>query len=155
VASLSTLASTSSRGLVALDVRGALVRDWGGIAGRTFDDAFAPDIRFESLRQSISVDSGQSGEFWRELDKVEDGITTTFQSNPIVMGSTMAVTSGLTVGYVIWLVRGGLLVTSLIAQVPSWQGIDPLTMLDGQAVDEDDESLQTMVESDGDDPTTG
>jgi hypothetical protein len=46
-------------------------------------------------------------------------------------------------------------VTSLIAQVPSWQGIDPLTMLDGQAVDEDDESLQTMVESDGDDPTTG
>jgi hypothetical protein len=131
-------------------VRGALVRDWGGVAGRVFADTDLSETRFESLRHSITVDTTQSGEFWRELDKVEDGITTAFQSSPIVMGSTMAVTSGLTVGYVIWLVRGGLLVTSLIAQVPSWQGIDPLTMLEGNMDDEDEESLQTMVESDGD-----
>jgi hypothetical protein len=150
VSNFSSVASTTSRGFASLDVRGALVRDWGGVAGRVFADTDLSETRFESLRHSITVDTTQSGEFWRELDKVEDGITTAFQSSPIVMGSTMAVTSGLTVGYVIWLVRGGLLVTSLIAQVPSWQGIDPLTMLEGNMDDEDEESLQTMVESDGD-----
>ena len=67
-----------------------------------------------------------------------------------VVGGSIGLTSGLSVGYLIWLVRGGTLATSMLSSLPAWRFVDPLPVLgslDG-ADDEDDESLQSIVEHD-------
>ena len=39
------------------------------------------------------------------------------------------VSSGLSVGYVLWLARGGVLAASLMSSVPAWASVDPLPVL--------------------------
>jgi VCBS repeat-containing protein len=77
-------------------------------------------------------------------------------------GSAAGLTSVLTVGYVLWAVRGGWLVASLLAQMPAWRLVDPLVVLD--YLDEDaskperekdqdeDDSLQTLLEHPAEEP---
>ena len=48
-----------------------------------------------------------------------------------MVGTAVTVSTGLTVGYVVWMIRGGLLLSSLIAQMPAWRLIDPLVVLSG------------------------
>jgi len=67
-----------------------------------------------------------------------------------VIGSAMGVTTGLTVGYVLWTVRAGYLLTGLIAQVPAWKFVDPLPILnslDGTTGPTDSESLASIAEA--------
>ena len=45
------------------------------------------------------------------------------------VASTALVSSGLSVGYVLWLARGGVLAASLMSSVPAWASVDPLPVL--------------------------
>ncbi|MFK8019141.1 MAG: PKD domain-containing protein [Pseudomonadales bacterium] len=69
-------------------------------------------------------------------------------SDQMVIGSSLMATSSLSVGYVIWLIRGSVLLSTLLSSLPAWRLIDPLPVLAGalQENDEDDESLQTILE---------
>jgi|GEM_PF-4505116 len=67
------------------------------------------------------------------------------------VGGSMAVSSGLSIGYLIWLIRGGTLAGSVLSSLPAWRFVDPLPVLsslggDGQPTDT--ESLQSLVETD-------
>lgn len=67
-----------------------------------------------------------------------------------MVGSAVGLTTGLTVGYVLWTVRAGYLLTSLIAQVPAWRFVDPLPILnslDGDQGPGDGESLASIVQA--------
>jgi hypothetical protein len=62
-----------------------------------------------------------------------------------------AVAMGLSVGYVIWLLRGGVLLSSFLSSLPAWRLVDPLPIL-GHLDDDDDDndgsaddSLEYMV----------
>lgn len=58
------------------------------------------------------------------------------------------VSTGLSVGYVLWLLRGGALIASLLSSLPAWRLVDPLPVLGsmgGRAGDEDDDSLEDLV----------
>ena len=46
-----------------------------------------------------------------------------------VTESGVVLSAGLSIGYVIWLVRGGVLVSSMLSALPAWQMIDPLPVL--------------------------
>ena len=71
-----------------------------------------------------------------------------------VVGSTVAVSTGLSVGYVLWLVRGGVLLSSVLSSLPAWRLVDPLPVLayaqksPGMAPDDEDdgESLESLVD---------
>lgn len=65
-----------------------------------------------------------------------------------LVGGSVGITSGLSVGYLIWLVRGGTLMGSMLSSLPAWRFVDPLPVL-GTLVDDvesDEESLQSMVD---------
>jgi hypothetical protein len=47
----------------------------------------------------------------------------------LVAGSTAVVTTGLTVGYLVWALRGGSLLATMISSLPAWTLIDPLPIL--------------------------
>jgi len=80
----------------------------------------------------------------REQDQVSDHLEN------LVVGSTTVVTGGLTVGYVIWLVRGGSLLATMVSVIPSWTSFDPLPVMERFAAevrDDDQESLDSIVAS--------
>jgi len=51
------------------------------------------------------------------------------------------------VGYLLWLIRGGTLMGSVLSSLPAWRLVDPLPVLGslGDDLDNDDESLESMV----------
>ena len=60
----------------------------------------------------------------------------------------MVTGAGLTIGYVAWLIRGGVLLTSLLTSMPAWRLLDPMPILGEGARrrDEgDDDSLEALV----------
>ena len=64
-----------------------------------------------------------------------------------VVGSAIAVSTGLSVGYVVWLIRGGMLLSSVLFSMPAWQIADPLPLLAHSRDDDEDdeETLETII----------
>jgi hypothetical protein len=73
--------------------------------------------------------SSTANVFWEDLNDVRDQLSSTVHSQAFVIGSALTVSTGLTVGYVMWMLRGGMLLSSLMAQLPAWSLIDPLVIL--------------------------
>ena len=90
----------------------------------------------------------ENGAFARDLDSIRDNVETELVLTKAKVGSTVAVSTGLSVGYVMWLIRGGVLVSSMLSSLPAWRFVDPLPVLShlSDDEDEDDESLSAMVE---------
>ena len=59
-------------------------------------------------------------------------------------------TSFLAVGYLAWMVRGGVLLTTFMSSIPAWRMLDPLAVLestDGSGDDGDGQSIGELVDS--------
>jgi len=63
------------------------------------------------------------------------------------VGSSVGLSSGFTVGYMLWLLRGGTLMGSVLSSLPAWRMVDPLPVLAelDEDLDDDNESLESMV----------
>jgi hypothetical protein len=84
------------------------------------------------------------------LDDVKKEMAGEIAFNKTVLGSAIAVSTGLSVGYVVWLIRGGMLLSSLLSSIPAWQILDPLPVLAGRRGEDDlddDESLASIIDS--------
>jgi hypothetical protein len=46
-----------------------------------------------------------------------------------VVASSVVVTTGFSIGYVLWLARGGALLASIASAIPAWTSVDPLPVL--------------------------
>ncbi|HYL18881.1 MAG TPA: hypothetical protein VEV20_09370 [Burkholderiales bacterium] len=74
-----------------------------------------------------------------ELDRLRAAADNQIKVEHKVVGSTVAITGAMSVGYVMWLLRGGLLLSSLLSSMPAWHVIDPMPVLArGNRRDEDD-----------------
>ncbi len=101
-----------------------------------------------SLSDLIFV--GNELDFIDALDRMGDEVDAVTYLEEKLAGSTLAVTTGLSVGYLFWLTRGGLLLASLLSTMPAWRLIDPIPILarlrdDEGENPEDSESLSTLV----------
>jgi hypothetical protein len=74
------------------------------------------------------------------LDEFEEGLSEFSESastiEALVVGTTATITTTLSVGYVVWLLRGGTLLASLASALPAWACLDPLAIFD-DSEDED------------------
>ena len=92
-----------------------------------------------------------AGALLQELDDLEYAIKAGDTFETMMVGTVAGLSTSLSVGYVVWILRGGYLLTSLLAQMPAWQLIDPLPVLNVMAGDQDDdeedddESLESIV----------
>jgi hypothetical protein len=86
----------------------------------------------------------------RRLVEVLDGIrevqAVAGQVERGVLGSSAVASAGMSVGYVLWLLRGEFLLSGLLSSLPAWRMVDPLPVL-AQLGDEGagDESLEDML----------
>ena len=88
-----------------------------------------------------------------QLDEQRDQLQQSLILNGKVVSGAVSVSTGLSIGYVIWLVRGGLLLGSVLSSLPAWRNIDPLPILSTLNSDEgfdQDDSLEDMVKQEKD-----
>jgi hypothetical protein len=115
-----------------------------------FDEAFSSSNSNEEMMQL----NAQRESLYRQLseqvvEQSESVAEQLEQSNSFkgrVVGSVGVVTTGFSVGYLFWAIRGGMIVSGLLAQVPAWTMLDPLLVIDGDQKDEDKESLQNLMD---------
>ena len=95
----------------------------------------APDaVRLEAYRSSLG-----NQDWVGALDQMRhDAGVEARPEQKIVVGSSVAVTGAMSVGYVIWLLRGGLLLSSLLSSLPAWSVIDPMPILSRSDRSDDD-----------------
>jgi hypothetical protein len=91
--------------------------------------------------------------FVNELDELREDVSKAALLDKTMVASTVAVSSGLSVGYVVWLIRGGVLMSTVLSSLPAWRLIDPLPVLAymGRDDEEDEqtdqeESLESIIE---------
>ncbi len=82
----------------------------------------------------------------QELNRVNEQMNNSTVPENLVIGSSVSVSAGLSLGYVFWLIRGGVLLTSTMAAMPAWRWIDPVPVLEAAKGDDedDDETLETI-----------
>ncbi len=121
-------------------VAGAWSRARGGAASAAVlpIDAWSPAV---ALRQA---------DFRAELAQTRDEAVARFDTDRAIVASSVAISTSLSIGYVVWLARGGVLLTSLLASMPAWRSIDPLPVLArvdarGQDDAENDDSLRGLL----------
>jgi hypothetical protein len=73
----------------------------------------------------------------------------------MAIGSALTFVTGLSIGYVLWLIRGGLLLSSLLSSLPAWRFVDPLPVLahlDASAKEDEteDDSLEAVLQKGAD-----
>jgi hypothetical protein len=88
--------------------------------------------------------------FVQELDRLRHELHKQALLDKAVVGSTLAATTGLSVGYVVWLLRGGMLLSSVLSSLPAWRLVDPLPVLaslekSAKKDQADDESLEAVI----------
>jgi hypothetical protein len=82
------------------------------------------------------------------LDEMRRSLSEEGRLEASALAVAAAATLGLSVGYVIWLLRGGVLISSLLSSLPAWRLVDPLPILGRLDDDEDsDEAADDTLES--------
>ncbi len=147
-------ASTTSRPLPARTTeKGAEIRD--GLSLKTDSSVTATDVTVDETETDTvqrgelgSIVDGQS--FVQELNRLREELAEEIDSERLVVGSSVTVATGFSIGYVLWLLRGEVLLTSLLASLPAWRLIDPLPVLSFVSKrsedDDDDDSIEAAVQ---------
>jgi hypothetical protein len=99
---------------------------------RAADSQAAVDPLSRSMRAKGFVD---------ELDQLREDARTEFNLDRIFALSSSGITFGLSLGLMIWIVRSGVLMSSLLSVMPAWRVLDPLPVLanaeDNEETDDD------------------
>ena len=118
------------------------------------DDGMTVELGQFLFRQietgSVFFSSGQvnsdNSDYWQQQD---DHALQEQATENMVVGSTAMVSTSVSVGYVVWLLRGGSLLTTFLSSLPVWQAFDPLHVLNSFEENNDDdqggESLASLV----------
>jgi hypothetical protein len=117
--------------------------------------SFLSQIR-SRIQQALSFRQASEHAFTQlreSLDLFEKESANEKRRGKAVVGSAIAASTGIAVGYVVWLIRSGMLLTSMLSSMPAWRIADPLVVLSGKQDEEDkdgDESLTTIIRDDSD-----
>jgi Domain of unknown function (DUF4347)/Cadherin-like/Cadherin domain len=110
------------------------------LPSETTDNAAAPGLIQADLASAL-----RDRLLAKELDLLLDAEQSGRHASAELRASGTLVATGLSVGYVLWLARGGVLVASLMSALPAWAIVDPLPVLaqvkrrdDEPDLDEDD-----------------
>jgi hypothetical protein len=99
----------------------------------------------------------------QKLDEMHEQVTKDPALKELVAGTAQWASLAVSVIYILWTIRAGYLLASLLSSMPAWTFVDPLPILDhvndpndpegrnrrgknSNNTDEDDESLQNLVE---------
>ena len=110
---------------------GTVVEVRSSAAGSRSDALLAQGLlpQFASLSFGGSAALVHGDEWLRGFEQLQHEIQAQSELRRAAMASGVAAVGSLSVGYVIWLVRGGVLMSSMLSALPAWQMVDPLPVL--------------------------
>ena len=122
----------------------------------TYNLLDSAQIKAENMRQQIAYTTMSLNNLAKQADQNHATIGDSEVLATKVLATSVTLTSSFSVGYILWLLRGGTLLASVMASLPAWRSIDPLPILDSLTPgDEDDtETLESMVEDTGKQPVS-
>ena len=109
------------------------------------------NVRNESAANEELQRTLRSTGFSGQLDRLRADVQEELRLNRSVTISVAGVSLGLSLVYVLWLIRGGVLMGSYLSALPAWRVLDPLPVLsrvDDEA-QEDDEALDAVADRSG------
>ena len=89
--------------------------------------------QFQTIQLSQGTQWLRSEDWQRKFEELQRRLQQEAQLRGTTLASSMAAVGGLSIGYVIWLVRGGVLMSSMLSAIPAWQMVDPLPVLASSA----------------------
>jgi len=107
--------------------------------------------RTESVSVQTNTDEALLIATSRQFDHFREQVQRSVDTETVVVAATISAGTGFSVGYIIWLLRGGILLSSVLSSLPAWRNIDPLPVLSSfssSSTDEDDESIESLVTED-------
>lgn len=114
-------------------------------SSNTSQPSFA-DIPLVDHASVVSTTLGQP-QLVQALQSMRTDVRRSLSPIRVSVGASLTATTGATVGYVVWVIRGGVLVSSVMANLPMWRLIDPMAILhSSETLEEDNESLESMVD---------
>ncbi|SFG42837.1 putative Ig domain-containing protein, partial [Neptunomonas qingdaonensis] len=119
------------------------------------------DLKASWLQLSDPLMMVNSSGLMNGLDQMEKQFQQRIGLDQMVVGSSIAMSTSLSVGYVAWLLRSGVLLSSVLTSLPAWRFIDPLPILSTLGSEEGgvdvyasgEESLEELVQKDNTDET--
>jgi hypothetical protein len=91
--------------------------------------AQALDVQFNGIALTSASPLFGGDDLHNKLEELRRQLDGLLEERHAVLASSIALTGGLSIGYIVWLVRGGVLVTSMLSALPAWQMVDPLPVL--------------------------
>jgi hypothetical protein len=97
----------------------------------------------------------QTAQLFNKLDELSRELNAENKQIRVTPGAVTGLTTTLlSVGYVVWCLRGGSMVATLLTTMPLWRMLDPLPVLDrhgggfgtDESDDEDEQKLRKMME---------
>jgi hypothetical protein len=82
-------------------------------------------LQFDSL--GFSFDASM---LWDRFDSVRVQLGTDLRSQVFTAGAATALASAFSVGYLVWTLRGGYLLATVLSSLPAWRMMDPLPILE-------------------------
>ena len=120
---------------------------WHGLANETNHGSIQSLIArgFAALDDEFFKTDGW---FWRELDRNSHQLETNAMLPEILLGTSAALTSGVSVGFLVWIIKGGQISAMVLANLPAWRWIDPLPILNSISnLEEEGDSLESIIEN--------
>jgi hypothetical protein len=93
----------------------------------------------------------RSTAFSNQLDQLRGNLQEGLELDKTITLSVAGVSLGLSLVYVVWLIRGGVLMGSYLSALPAWRVLDPLPVLSrvDEEAEEDDEALDAVTDNGG------
>jgi len=110
-------------------------------------NSIAGAVSVQELKSQLSASN-----FTRELDRIREELSDQAFMEQVAAGTALASSTSLVVGYVMWLFRGGALLSGFLSSMAAWQLADPLPILahglaqGRRQQDDDEDSLESLVQ---------
>ena len=104
----------------------------GRNGGSSADSVLAPAVlpQFSALTVGGTAAAWlHSTEMQRNYEALQQQLEEAAVQRRAALASSVAISGGLSIGYVVWLVRGGVLMSSMLSPLPAWKMLDPLPVL--------------------------
>jgi hypothetical protein len=116
--------------------------------------AVIPSVKVETVPEQVFPFLAQQSPMWKNMDSVKDEMASQ-KTLKFEAGSATVASLGASAAYLLWLLRGGSLLSSLLSIFPAWKSMDPLPVLESFESERkrrkrrgaaESESLETLVD---------
>ncbi|MGD0767221.1 MAG: hypothetical protein ABSB42_03260 [Tepidisphaeraceae bacterium] len=119
-----------------------------------------PDKQVHTVPDQVFTFLSPQSPMLQDLDAIKTDMASQ-KKLKLEAGSATVVSLGASAAYLIWLIRGGSLLSSFLSMFPAWKSMDPLPVLENfdksrkrKAKPGDDESIESLVEQSNENPGT-